>query len=240
MKNSIALALVGFLIFACSKNDTNATPVAKTCATCIRTPEALVANDENVKGIYKGVVVGSTGTISINIQNGINTITATLIIDGVTALLTSTVTPVNGESYVSPFTGTFNGSPVSITFSVGLGGSTPTFTSSDIPGHPNATFEIFKETSTSLVEAFMGTYSKPGQTGVFNIVLSRGLSKWAGVARKDGGTEADYVRGTFNTTTNQIIEENTTVMGTISGDVLTGSFIDAKNETITINGLRTL
>jgi hypothetical protein len=236
MKKIIALAIFGLLMLSCSKNDTE----PYTCATCASAPEALPANDGSAKGIYKGVVVGSTGTISINIQNGSNTITATLVLDGVTALLTSTVTPVDGQDYVAPFTGTFNGSPVSITFAVGLSGLTPTVTSSDIPGHPNATFQIYKETSTSLIEAYMGTYSKTGETGVFNIVLSRGLSKWAGVAKKDGGTVVDEINGTFNNATNQIIDENTTVLGTISGYVLTGSFLNSDNETITINGVRTL
>jgi hypothetical protein len=222
MKKIIVLAIFGLLMLSCSKNDTE----PYTCATCASAPEALPANDGSAKGIYKGVVVGSTGTISINIQNGSNTITATLVLDGVTALLTSTVTPVDGQDYVAPFTG--------------ISGLTPTVTSSDIPGHPNATFQIYKETSTSLIEAYMGTYSKTGETGVFNIVLSRGLSKWSGVAKKDGGTVVDEINGTFNNATNQIIDENTTVLGTISGYVLTGSFLNSDNETITINGVRTL
>lgn len=123
---------------------------------------------------------------------------------------------------------------------MGLSGTTPTITSSNIPGHPNANFQIYKETSTSLVEAFVGTYSKTGETGVFNIVLSKGISKWAGVARKDGDTQVDHIDGTYNAN-NQVIDSNgTTIYGTITGDVLTGSFQDSNNATITVSGHRTL
>ena len=223
---------------SCSKDDSKSTP-AYACATCHDTPDALAVNDASVMGIYKGIVVGSTGTISINIQNGSNTITGTMVLDGTTVLLTSNVTVVDGQSYVAPFTGTYNGSPISITFSVGLGGATPTVVTSDIPGHPTAIFEIYKETSTSLIEAFQGTYSKPGESGVFNIVLSRALAKWGGVAKENGGTENNEVSGTINAS-NQLIEENGTNMATISGDVMSGSFSDGNGATITINGTRTL
>ncbi len=224
--------------FSCSKDDDKVNSVY-VCASCNDTPEALAVNDASVNGIYKGIVVGSTGTISINIQNGSNTITATMVLDGVSVLLTSAVNVVEGQSYIAPFTGTYNGSPISITFSVGLGGATPTVVTSDIPGHPNATFEIYKETSTSLIEAFQGTYSSPSESGVFNIVLSRALSRWGGIAKENGTTQNDEVGGSINAS-NQLIEENGTNVGTINGDVISGSFVDENNETITVQGSRTL
>lgn len=225
------------VVFSCSKDDNAA--AAYTCVSCHDTPDALLANDADVKGMYKGIVVGSTGTISINIQNGSSTITATMVLDGTTVLLTSNVATVDGQAYVAPFTGTYNGSPISITFSVGVSGTTPTVVTSDIPGHPNAAFQIYKETSTSLIEAFQGTYSKPGESGVFNIVLSRAFSRWGGVAKKNGGTENNEVSGTINAS-NQLIEENGTNMATITGDVIHGSFQDGNGATITIDGTRTL
>ncbi len=226
-------------LISCSKDDAESAPVY-TCATCNDTPDALAANDASVQGIYKGIVVGSSGTISINIQNGSNTITATMVLDGTTVLLTSSVSVVDGQPYVAPFTGTFNGSPIAITFSVGLGGSTPTVVTSDIPGHPLAVFEIYKETSTSLIEAFQGTYSKPGESGVFNIILSRALAKWGGVAKENGATENSEVSGTINNNNQLIEDEGGTTVGTINGDVISGSFIDSEGATVTVNGTRTL
>ncbi len=231
--------IVGIVIStnSCSKSEDPITP-AYTCASCNTTPQALAANDASAKGIYKGIVVGSTGTLSINIQNGSSTITGTMVLDGVTIALTSSVALVNGQTYVSPFTGTFNGSPVSITLSVGSSGSTPTVTTSSIPGHPNAVFNLYKETSTSLIEAFEGTYSKAGDTGTFNILIARSLQKFGYVSKKDGSTTTDSGSGTINSS-NQLILQGITI-GTINGDALNGTFKDSNNVTITITGKRTL
>jgi len=242
-KKRIALLIfpaffIGILMTSCSKDDE--TPAASyTCATCKTTPDALAANDANVKGIYKGIIIGSTGTLSINIQNGNSTITATMVLDGVSVALTSNVVLVDGQPYVAPFTGTFNGSPISMTFSVGLGGTSPTMVSSSIPGHPNAVFELAKETSTSLIEGFEGTYSVTGgEKGVFNIVLSRSLAKFGYIVREDGQVDTDSGSGTINSS-NQLILEGR-VIGTITGDGLNGSFKDDNNRTVTITGKRTL
>lgn len=232
-------AAMALIIISCSKDDAAPAPVAYTCASCNDIPDALAANDADVKGIYKGIVVGSTGTISINIQNGSNAITATMVLDGVSVTLTSSVSTVNGQPYVAPFTGTFNGSPVSITFAVGLGGASPTMVSSDIPGHPNAIFDLYKETSTSLIEAFEGTYSKPGTTGIFNILLSKGIGRWGAIAKANGQTETNTAGGIINAS-NQLVEDNGTIVGTIAGDQLSGSFIGGDNATVTITGYRTL
>lgn len=227
------------VVFSCSEDDSNDPPPVNTCDTCSTTPDALAINDDSVKGIYKGVFVGSTGTISINIQNGTNTITATMVIDGVTVLLTSTVEVVDGETYIAPFTGVYNGSEISIIFSVGLGGDSPTLVSSNIPGHPNAVFNLFKETSSSLIEAFEGTYSEPGQTGVFNIVVARSLSKWGGISKKNGSQETNTIDGGTIVNSNQLIMDGV-VVGTITGDEIHGTFQNSDNETVTISGSRTL
>ncbi|HLP64400.1 hypothetical protein [Flavobacterium sp.] len=224
------------LFLSCSKDE--ATEPTYTCAACTRTPDALPANDTSAKGIYKGIVVGSSGTLSINIQNGSSAITGTLVIDGVAVALTSSVTYVDGQPYLAPFTGTYNNSPISITFSVAVGGGTPTVISSDIPGHPNAVFTIAKETSTSLIEAFEGTYSKSGETGIFNIILSSGLGAWGGIAKENGSSVVEDISGTY--INNQVIDENGTVVGVITGDVLQGSFTDSSNTIVTTIGYRTL
>ena len=242
-KKRIALLIfpaffIGILMTSCSKDD--GTPDASyTCTTCKTTPDALAANDASVKGMYKGIIIGSTGTISINIQNGSSTITATMVLDGVSVTLTSNVSLVDGQPYVAPFTGTFNGSPISMTFSVGLSGTSPTMISSSIPGHPNAVFELYKESSTSLIEGFEGSYAVTGgEKGVFNMVLSRSLAKFGYIVREDGQTDTDSGSGTINSN-NQLILEGR-VIGTISGDALNGSFKDDNNRTVTITGKRTL
>lgn len=230
-----------FLVAVIScKKDSNNNSTSYQCTTCTKSPEATSANDASTKGIYKGIVVGSSGTIKFDIANNGSTITATMIVDGTTVNLTSNVTWANGQAYVAPFTGTMNGQSVTINFSVGLSGSNPTITSTNIPGHPNAVITVVKETSASLVECFEGTYktSEPA-TGTFNILLSRSLGIWGGVAREDGTADSDGVSGTIDAS-GKMKDDNGVTVGTLSGDQISGSFTDGNNTKVTISGKRTL
>lgn len=241
MKTTIffsAMVMITLMFGSCKKDKTEDTPAPYVCATCTTTPAALAVNNAISKGIYKGVLIGSTGTIMLDIANNGTSITAVMVIDGITVNLTSAVTWVAGIAYVAPFTGTYNGNPVSITFSVDVNGGNPTVTTSDIPGHPNTTFTIIKETSTGLVECFEGTYSttRP-ETGTFNIILSRGLAAWSGNGRETNTTSDDEVHGTI--VNNQLRADNGIVIGTLSSDQLSGSFNDNNGSTVTITGRRT-
>ena len=233
-----SLILFGMIVItsSCSKDDSNDNSAA-VCDTCARTADALAANDTSIKGIYKGIFVGSTGYISIDIKNNSNTITGKLVIDGTTVLLTADVAVVEGQSYVAPFTGTYNGSSISLTFSVGTGGGSPTITTSNIPGHPNAVLNLYKETSTSLIEAFESTYTQPNQTGVFNVIVARSLSKWGGTSKNNANGQTNPVSGTIS---NNELNLDGTIIGTINGDALNGSFKNGNNDTVTIKGKRTL
>ena len=241
-KQHLVVALLAILSFsACKKSDS--TPAAAyTCTTCKTTPDAIAANDASSKGIYKGVVIGSSGTLVINIANGGATITAIMVIDGITVNLTSAVAWVAGQPYVADFTGTMNGSAVVIHFSVGVNGNTPIATSTTIPGHTTASLNLIKETSTGLVECFEGTYhsTKP-EDGVLNFILSRTLSNWYGFARPNGAN-ASGTAGSGTISNNKLIDptQNNQSLGTLSGDNLDGTFLDGNGRTITIVCKRTL
>ena len=238
----LCLSVICMLFGVSCKKDSDVSKNNPTykCTSCTLTPEALAANDNNSKGVYKGIVIGSTGTIKFSVQNGTNDITATLVIDGVSTTLTSTVAWISGEPYIAPFTGTLNQQPVSITFSVQADGSTPMITSTDIPGHPNAIFALVKEASNALVECFEGTYTtSKSESGTFNILLSRTLGKFGGISREDGTNDQADVDGTIDPN-GTIRNENNVVMGTLSGDNITGTFTDSRNATVTINGIRIL
>lgn len=235
---TMATLLCASLFTSCKKSSDSSAPY--TCDACSKTPDAKAAYDASSKGIYKGIVVGSSGTLKFDISNDNSTITATMVIDGTTVNLTSAVTWTAGQAYVAPFTGTLNGQTVTINFSVQADGSGVAITSSDIPGHPNATFVISKETSANLVECFEGTYSTTlPETGTFDIMLSRTLGKWGGIARKDGSTDANDANGTISSD-GTINDENGNKIGTLSGDRINGTFKDADNNTVTISGKRTL
>jgi len=239
----LAIAVTGF--FACKKNSKDEPAQQQQqqpykCATCSATPDALPANDASSKGVYKGIIIGSTGTVKFSVMNGTNDIQATLVIDGQTVTLTSSVSWTNGQPYVAPFTGTLNGQQVSITFSVKVDGGSPTITASNIPGHPNAVFTLVKETSNALVECYEGTYNttKP-ETGTFNIVLSRKLGKWGGIARKDNSSSSEDVSGTVDANGVMTDDKGHTVAN-LSGEEISGSSKDSDGNTVNVTGKRTL
>ena len=236
----VALALIVTGTFSCSKSkDSNKKP-AYTCATCKTTPDAVAVNDASNKGIYKGIIIGSSGTIKFDLANSGTTLTATLAIDGVTATLTASVTTQNGDTYVSAFTGTWSGQPVGITFSVGAGGQNPTVTSFNIPGHASATFTLAKETSNALIECFEGTYSSTRpETGTFNLLLSRSLKLFGGAARKDGSSESNSFHGVINANNELVDADSGKVLAKLTGDALAATFVDGNNATVTVTGKRT-
>jgi hypothetical protein len=228
---------VFFLSTGCKKN--SSTDDYK-CTTCKTTPDALAANDASSKGVYKGIVIGSTGTISFNVMNGGTAITAVMVLDGVTVNLTSNVTWSGVNAYVAPFTGVLNGAAISITFSVDANGRNPIVMSSNIPGHTTAQFNLLKETSTSLLECFEGTYetTKP-ETGTFNMLLSRVLGKMGGSSRKTNGTSNGNFEGTVDASGN-LKNTDGLLMGKVSSDQISGSFKDSNGSTVTIKAKRTL
>ena len=166
-----------------------------------------------------------------------------MTIDGTSVTLTATVKWVAGSSYVSAFTGTMNGSPVSITFSVNPDGTSPTVTASNIPGHPNATLEVAKETSTGLLKCYEGSYTNAttGKTGTFNLVLSTSLKKWHARSREEGKTEASKVGGTFENDKFSF-DAATGITGgsTLSGDNIVDGTWKTDKENGTWSGKRTL
>lgn len=233
----VAFSLLSVVNISCKKSSSGGT---YKCATCQATPIAVAANDNSSKGIYKGVVIGSTGTIQFDVMNNSSAIKATLVLDGQTINLTSNFSWVNGQPVVAPFTGTMNGSAVSITLSVSSTGSAPIVTAANIPGHPNATFLIAKETSTALIECFEGTYhtTKP-EDGTFNVILSRQLHAYAVVSRENGQSGKTVSDGSI-TSDNKIKDGSSgQILGSISGDELSGTFKDSDGKTVTFSGKRT-
>ncbi|MBC7890415.1 MAG: hypothetical protein H7Z13_21265 [Ferruginibacter sp.] len=239
-KVHILLALLVAASFSSCKKDTKPATPAYTCTTCKTAPDALVANNTSSKGIYKGVVIGSSGTVMFDIANNGTTITALMVIDGITVNLSSAVTWVAGQPYIANFTGLLNGSAVSVNFSVGLGGGAPTVTSSSIPGHPNSTFNIVKETSTNLIQCFEGAYSTTlPETGTFNMIILKTTGIWGGIHRKTGSTTTGNMDGTISN--NQLFGTGQAgTIGTVTADQISGSFLDGNNKTVTITAKRTL
>jgi hypothetical protein len=227
---------------SCKKNSSSSTTTPYKCTTCTTAPMAVAANDNNAKGIYKGVIIGSTGTVIFDIQNTTNTVSAKLVIDATVVNLTSSNVWTSGQAFVGTFTGGLNGQNVFLSLAINADGSNPMVQYASIPGHPGASFDIVKETSVGLVEGFEGTYNttRP-ETGSLNIVLSRTLGKWGGIARKTGDTTVGEA-GHGAIINNQLIDSanNNRVIGTLNNDQLDGKFVDNNGTTVTITAKRTL
>jgi uncharacterized protein with FMN-binding domain len=247
MKKLILSVVFGALVSAafiigCKKKDSSSP--SYSCSTCITAPEAKAANDTVSKGVYKGVIIGSSGTIKFDIMNSDSTIKAYMVVDGTSVTLTASVRWSAGVSYVSDFKGTMNGQDVTISFKVDANGGNPTVTSMNIPGHPNATLTLSKETSTNLIKCFEGSYkdNTTGETGTFDLFLSTGLKKWMAQTRKSGGTSSGEVDGTFDGTTLSFDDgKGTTGSATLSGDnIINGTWKNTKPENGTWEAKRTL
>ena len=242
MKTTImkAMLVLFTFIFAVSCKKSSNDQDSSTCTNCATSPDAKPANDASSKGVYKGIVIGSSGTVMFDVLNGGSSITATLAIDGITSILTSDVEWSSDAAYVGNFTGTFNGNAVRVSFSVQPDGSNPVVTAASIPGHPNAVFTVVKETSSNLIECFEGKYTTTApETGTFNLLLSRSAGLYGGIVRETGDITVSEFSGVINSANHLIDSDSQMDMGVLNGNTISGSFPDGDNHTVTISAKRT-
>jgi len=135
----------------------------------VETPEASELFNTSNFGIYKGVFVGSSGIVLINLNNN-NTISASLKIDGVNYIFSTNESITENQQTEINFTNNDN----SFVFNVSSTGTNPEITNLSIQGHPNAETILVKETSERLTKVFEGTYNgiDNNDAGVFNAIVS--------------------------------------------------------------------
>jgi hypothetical protein len=220
------LALVAFLgIFAISScSDDEAKPKFSS------SPTAKEANDASGQGIYKAVLVGSTGSIIFNMDNnGDGKISAVLKFDGKTYKLhTDDVFNENGyfEGY---FYGTFEEEDdIEVYFGVTSNGS-EYGCDIDFPGHSIST-QMYKEYSTHVVMVFEGTYTVMGEEGTLNIIATmdeQGEGDWYGMAHINDTEVVYYLEGGIELVESVKVLGGSgsvfTVAGTVSGNTVSGS-----------------
>jgi len=236
MKKMIAMALFAtmFVFNSCKKDDDDDNDTDYTCTTCVDTPEALAANDASSAGIYKSVMLGSTGTVKISLYNGNTDVTAFVTFDNKSATFTTTDlsswTPGQAISNAM-FTGTIDGETVTVYFSVDANGANPTVTCT-IPGH-TVVVETYKEYSNALVKSFEGNYVGD-DTGGLNIVM-RG-DDYTVIIPNGVLVETTLVNGKV-----EFVSNGTTVAGDfINDDLLRGNWSNTSNEDGTWEAQRTL
>lgn len=250
----IPVLLAVMVTFSCSKDNKGDNDDDYTCTSCASAPVAVAANNTINKGIYKGVLIGSSGTLIFNIQNTTNTITGTMVIDGNVVDLTCEAVDLDvSADFEASFTGTLNGYLVIIRFHVEKNGANPTIVSATIPGHPDAVFIVAKETSDTLLECYEGTYTITGdwtEEGTYNFLVARksGAGTWKAIAAEDGFPE-EFTYGTGHLSGNNVVDANRlgsgrdVVIATINGHTISGNFVDTDDDekaTINHKGKRTL
>jgi VCBS repeat-containing protein len=225
MKQTILiLSLVaGFL--ACNKNDDkNPKEDPYQCTTCIQSPEAKAEYDVSSAGVYKGILVGSTGTIALYLYNTGTEVKALVSFDGKSGTLTCATLGswIPGQAISNAlFTGTIDNEQVSATFSVDANGQNPQVTV-QIPGH-DVHVAVYKETSSALIRSFEGTYSGDN-SGIFNMVFTG--DDFTLISDGDG----DPVSGTVVNGTIHLEFNGTTVDGAMEGsDAISGTWVDSNS-----------
>jgi hypothetical protein len=226
---AIGLLLIG--LSGCKKDSSDtASPNIEN------TPSALAAYNNSSAGVYKGVMVGSSGYFKISIQNGDNTTTCLFVLDGKEVTLTTTSldnwTPGQAISN-AVFTGTWNGVSVSLTFSCGANGSEPT-ASVTVPGH-SVNVSMAKETSTALVKCYEGTYVDHRQSGAVNGTWNFVIYSNIGIGYHYDSNGSGPIGGTLSGTTLTMDIGTLTVTDTsVSGTLNNG------DNDITVTGKRSM
>lgn len=240
MKKAAFILFMALSFCACKKDKTTTTPTTPTtpayvCAGCASTPEAKEQYNQSSGGVYKGVIVGSSGTIALYLFNTGTEVKALVAFDGKNAVLSTTAlsswTPGQAISNAL-FTGTVNGQQVQALFSVDANGQNPQV-QVQIPGH-NVVVAVYKETSTTLIKNYEGTYSGD-DSGIFNMALS---GNDYSIVSDGGGApfQATLVNGAVDLT-----HDGVTIKGTFNKDEITGTWNDTKNNKKgTWTGKRTL
>jgi hypothetical protein len=229
MKKLLLSLLASTLLLSCSKDDNDDNNLSST-------PTASASYDSKNYGIYKGVFVGSTGTVTINLKNNGTTLSATLVIDGVSYVYTSTDVVTEGSNTDI----TFNNNNDYFDFSVNANGTSPTIYNVHISGHPNATISVGKEESDVQVYCYVGTFTEDGTIGgTWNLIIYG--NKVTGVVLPKDGQVLPFIVGTIsNNTITASVPGHATITGTVSGNNVSGTWINLDQESGTWTSTRKL
>lgn len=229
MKKLLLSILASVLLLSCSKDDGDDNNLSNT-------PTATATYDSKNYGIYKGVFVGSTGTVVINLKNNGTTLSATLVIDGTSYVFTSDDVVTEGTNTSI----TFERNDDYFDFTVDADGSNPTISNINIEGHPEAAINVGKEESDVQVYCYVGTFTEGGETaGTWNLIVYG--NKVTGAVLPFDGQVLPFIEGTVsNNIITASIPETATITGTVSGNNISGQWVNTEQETGTWKATRKL
>ncbi|WP_140485819.1 hypothetical protein [Flavobacterium sp. GSA192] len=216
MKKLLLSLLVCASLLSCSNDDNDDNNLSNS-------PTATASYDSKNYGIYKGVFVGSTGTIVINLKNNGTTLSATLVIDGTSYTYTSQDAVTEGSNTEITFTHNND----YFDFTVNANGTNPTVSNIHISGHPEAAINVGKEESDVQVYCYVGTFIEDGITGgTWNLIIYG--NKVTGMVLPNDGQVLPFIVGTIsNNTITASIPDTATITGTLSGNNITGNWVSS-------------
>ena len=160
MKKLLLLLTAGLIFTACS-SDSN-TPAGPTLSD---TPTAKIQFNDTNFGIYKGIIVGPSGVITLNIKND-GFLNATVVLDGESYLFTSEGTVTEGQDITDLV---FTNGDMSFAVSISPTGTVITETALNFPGFTGADMLMTKEYSDAQVTCYQGNYAGDAM-GDFNFL----------------------------------------------------------------------
>lgn len=155
--NAIVMLLALLCILSACKKETNKPELVVNA-------EAKAEHNGKSGGVYKGVLIGSTGTIKIVLQDGKLEVIVT--IDGETRTLTTTGLTgwTSGQSITQV---DFSNGNWSVKFSVDGNGNNPRIVP-NIAGHIGMVVLIVKESSTQVIKLYEGRFNGTGVSPSYN------------------------------------------------------------------------
>lgn len=220
LKKLLFLLITAFAIalFACQKSHTTTTTPGTGLATA---PETKTQYNNTSFGVYKGVVVGSTGTIVFKINNGDNLMKGYLTIDNTKDTLSTTQTVVQGQAINDV---KFEGRISSMNLSVNADGTNAALSNISIIGHNNVTIFIVHENSTKQVLCYEGTYSGTlsGTLNCTRVGAENGDTAYI-LAKVNDTLVLQGFGQVINNTINMSLAPPFSIQGAFSGDNINGT-----------------
>ncbi len=224
--NKFLLLIVSLFFAACSSDETTGISLSSSA-------QALADYDGTNYGLYKGIFVGSSGVVEINIMND-GELSAMMLIDNRRYNFSTAESVVAGQDINGL---TFVSGNNSFDFNVSATGQNPQLSNINIPDHPDAVTEVVKEYSYQHIKCFQGNFSG-ASSGVFNMIQLG--EDFQGIARTDGTTETRWISAQFVGETLQGAFEGGTFSGTLSGNTFSGTWNSDESESGTWTARRKL